>query len=170
MDVGKDVYKRQDCMEYLSSVKSSKIEVFHPKEMFDNTLIAMQMEETGWYVVNVIDGGVLSQIALNNSMDVITLLLIMIVLVPCVFFLLNRTMKRPLWRIVNVLNRVQQGDFSSRIQDQGCDEFAVIAQSIDTMSGKLETMIEQVKRCLLYTSIPLPSYDWDGFPGLPPFS
>ena len=135
-----------DWMEYLSSVNSSKIEVFHPKEMFDNTLIAMQMEETGWYVVNVIDGGVLSQIALNNSMDVITLLLIMIVLVPCVFFLLNRTMKRPLWRIVNVLNRVQQGDFSSRIQDQGCDEFAVIAQSIDTMSGKLETMIEQVKR------------------------
>ena len=28
---------------------------------------------------------------------------------------------------MNVLNRVQQGDFSSRIQDQGCDEFAVIA-------------------------------------------
>lgn len=140
-----DTADRADWMEYLSSVNSSKIEVFHPEGMLDNTLIAMKMEETGWYVVNVIDGGVLSQIALNSSAGVITLLLIMMVLVPCVFFLLNRTMKPPLWRIVNSLNRVQQGDFSSRIQDQGCDEFAIIAQSIDVMAGRLETMIEQIK-------------------------
>lgn len=141
-----DTVDEADWMEYLPFVNSSKIEVFHSKGLFGNTLIAMQMEETGWYVVNVIDGGVLSQIALNNSMDVLTLLLVMMVLVPCVFFLLNRTMKRPLWHILNVLDQVQQGDFYSRINDRGCDEFAAIAQSIDTMSGKLETMIEQVKR------------------------
>ncbi len=132
-------------MERLKEVDSSGVSTFASDRLFGDSFIAMKMEETGWYIVNVIDGGALTTMALRSSMDVLFLLFAMMILIPCIFYVLNRTIRHPLRRILGVLEEVKRGDFSARIQDVGGDEFAVIAKSIDNMSEKLTTMIQQVK-------------------------
>ncbi len=141
---GKDTLD-EAVMARLEEVDSPRIYSFASDKLFGDSFIAMKMEETGWYIVNVIDGGELTTMALRSSMDVLFLLFAMMILIPCIFFVLNQTIKQPLRRILCVLEEVKQGDFSAQIQDMGSDEFAVIAKSIDHMSGKLTTMIEQVK-------------------------
>lgn len=104
-----------------------------------------RMPDIGWYVVDVIDGGKLSGLALNSSSHIFVLALLVLCLVVLVFFLLNQSVERPLNRILKNLHGIRHGRFNSRIHDTGKDEFTQISDSIDTMAAAIENMLQKIK-------------------------
>lgn len=124
----------------------SNIQTITPDNPYSGDyIIYRQLEDTGWYVVNVIDGTTLSRMALSSSFDIFVLILLMMILVPFVFVMLNRSVQSPLHRILAAIDRVQDGDFSARINDIGKDEFTQISTSIDNMASSLEEMVEEIR-------------------------
>lgn len=130
-------------------VRSSKEKGIHSASIgsrfIRDRVIYTKLSEIGWYVAEVIDGDALSMLALRNCASILLLMLFALLLIPLVFLIMNYSIDKPLSRILTDIARIQQGEFSARINDKGNDEFSQISNSIDTLSGRLEDMIEKVK-------------------------
>lgn len=138
--------KQKAIAEKILEHRGSGIQTITPENPYSGDyIIYLQMNETGWFVVDVVDGTTLSKMALASSFDIILLILLVMLLVPFVFMILNRSLQNPLHRILLAVGSVQGGDFSVRIKDSGNDEFTQISQSIDSMASALEQMVEQIR-------------------------
>lgn len=110
----------------------------------DYAIIA-QIPDISWYVVCVVNGNVLSSVAFRSSRYVFLLAIIVLILMILVFSLLSNSIAQPVNRILRGISYVEQGNFEHRIKDTGHDEFALIADSMDGMSEKLQQMIIQIR-------------------------
>ena len=123
------------------------IQVLPPSDpLFGDYVIYRTLDETGWCVVEVIDGQALGNMALSNSFDIAVLILMVMALLPIVFLVINRTLRSPLDRILSAIGNIRRGDFSARIRDDGNDEFTQIALSIDSMSANLQRLVAQIRK------------------------
>ena len=111
----------------------------------DYAIIA-QIPDISWYVVCVVNGNVLSSVALRSSWYVFLLAIVVLILMVLVFSLLSNSVAQPVNRILRGISYVEQGHFEHRIKDTGHDEFALIADSMDGMSEKLQQMIIQIRK------------------------
>ena len=70
------------------------IHVLPPSDpLFGDYVIYRTLDETGWCVVEVIDGQALGSMALSNSFDIAVLILMVMALLPIVFLVINRTLR-----------------------------------------------------------------------------
>lgn len=110
----------------------------------DYAIIA-QIPDIAWYVVCVVNGNVLSSVAFRSCQYVLLMAGIVLILMILVLILLSSSIGHPVKRILRGIGYVEQGNFEHRIKDKGHDEFALIADSIDSMSAKLQDMIVQIR-------------------------
>lgn len=110
----------------------------------DYAIIA-QIRDIPWYIVCLVDGNVLSAVAFRSCQYVLMLAVIVLILMVLVFSLLSASISQPVNRILRGIRYVERGDFDHRINDTGHDEFALIADSVDDMSEKLQKMIVQIR-------------------------
>lgn len=115
------------------------------KALATDYILSMPLAEIGWQVVNVVDGAALARLALSNCRNLVLLTMVMLCILPLLIWVNNRSVTIPLERILTGLEAIRQGDFDTRVGDDGNDEFSQIASSIDQMSQRLHDLIEQVK-------------------------
>jgi len=81
----------------------------------------------------------------SNRSFIINILLTLIVI--CVgifaFWYLSRVIMNPIEKLLRMSNRISEGDFSSRVEIAASEEFNELASSMNTMSEKIELLIEK---------------------------
>ena len=80
----------------------------------------------------------------SNRNLLINILLILAVVVAgvLVFWYISREFMRPVEKLLQMSNKISEGDFSSRIDSMSSQEFNELALSMNTMSGKIEHLID----------------------------
>lgn len=142
----RDTAVQRELAGLILDCSQSGVQTITPDSYTGDYVIYQKLDDTGWYVVDVIDGVRLSQIALASSYDILALIVLMMLLLPIVFIVLNRSLQKPLHRILHAIAHIRDGDFSARIGDVGGDEFTQISGSIDGMSSALQQMVEQIRK------------------------
>lgn len=59
------------------------------------------------------------------------------------FWYISRVIMGPIEKLLSMSNKISEGDFSSRVELSASDEFNELAQSMNTMSEKIELLIEK---------------------------
>jgi len=76
---------------------------------------------------------------------ILNIILSIVVLIAGLFAFLyaSRSLKNPIEKLLRISNKISEGDFSSRIELSASDEFNVLAAGMNTMSEKIELLLEQ---------------------------
>jgi len=76
---------------------------------------------------------------------VLNILFTVVVLIVGVFAFLyiSRSLMNPIEKLLRISNKISEGDFSSRVELSASDEFNVLAAGMNTMSEKIELLLEQ---------------------------
>jgi two-component system sensor histidine kinase YesM len=89
----------------------------------------------------------LNQIIARSSTQnfVVNLSLIGIVFIVCwfTFWYISRSLQTPIKKLLNMSNRISEGDFSLRVSLSASDEFNDLAEGMNIMSEKIELLLEQ---------------------------
>ena len=80
----------------------------------------------------------------SNRNLLINILLILAVVIAgiLVFWYISREFMKPVGKLLQMSNKISEGDFSSRIDGMSSQEFNELALSMNTMSGKIEQLID----------------------------
>ena len=93
------------------------------------------------------DAAVLNQTMSRRSTFnfIINLVLIAVVLIVCwfTFWYLSRSLQTPIRKLLIMSNKISEGDFSPRVSLSSSDEFSDLADSMNTMSEKIELLLEK---------------------------
>ena len=93
------------------------------------------------------DAAVLNQAMSRRSTlnFVVNLSLIAIVLLVCwfTFWYLSKSLQNPIRKLLNMSNKISQGDFSPRVSLSASDEFNDLADSMNTMAEQIELLLEK---------------------------
>lgn len=73
----------------------------------------------------------------------ITLILIVISVGLFAFFYIYKSIMNPIEKLLSMSNKISEGDFSSRVELVASDEFNELALGMNTMSEKIELLIEK---------------------------
>ena len=126
------------------------IEIFMPRKLKFQVLLFMTFNVILWFVISDSAMGILDVLEARNiysmtkkSYSLFILfqaLLYVLVNIPFVFFLINH-IDKPVQKILKVLNRIKEEDFSEQIEFCATNEFDEIKNSINVMSQELEKSI-----------------------------
>ena len=93
------------------------------------------------------DAAVLNQTMSRRSTFnfILNLVLIAVVLIVCwfTFWYLSRSLQTPIRKLLIMSNKISEGDFSPRVSLSSSDEFNDLADSMNTMSEKIELLLEK---------------------------
>ena len=81
----------------------------------------------------------------NNRNFIISFILALVIIVIGIlaFYYISRGLMRPIEKLLRMSNKISEGDFSSRIELEASAEFNELAQSMNTMSERIELLIEK---------------------------
>jgi len=95
----------------------------------------------------VIEAAVLNEQMSQRSANSFTIMLILtIVLVVAggfAFWYISRSLMNPIEKLVKMSNKIAEGDFSMRLKLDTSDEFSALATGLNTMSEKIEILMEK---------------------------
>lgn len=126
------------------------IEIFMPRKLKFQVLLFMTFNVILWFVISDSAMGILDVLEARNIYSMtkksysffilFQALLYVLVNIPFVFFLINH-IDKPVQKILKVLNRIKEEDFSEQIEFCATNEFDEIKNSINVMSQELEKSI-----------------------------
>ena len=81
----------------------------------------------------------------NNRNFFINIILAIVIIVVGIlaFFYISRGLMNPIDKLLRLSNKISEGDFSSRIELSASEEFNELAVSMNTMSERIELLIEK---------------------------
>ena len=98
----------------------------------------------GWYLVDVVPlDEIIDPIAISRDMFYLAMILLVLVGISS-SVLLYRNVQRPIRRLIQGLQSVQRGDFSTRISTNVNNEFTFLFYRFNDMSKQIQDLIENV--------------------------
>lgn len=76
---------------------------------------------------------------INNIISGVTLLVLLMV-----FYYLNRIIVRPIYKIVDVMNRVSAGDLTPRVDHESQDELGMLTTAVNSMTAEVQRIIKSI--------------------------
>jgi len=120
----------------------------HAEYVFDGTTkftTIRQVEEYGWYILGTVDE---SEIA-DNSKSILTLLVVIgciaLVIALIISFVFSKSLTNNVKKVLNNMEKVKNGDLTSRLEIKSNDELGVLGQFINETMEELSSLISNIK-------------------------
>ncbi|MDJ0846734.1 methyl-accepting chemotaxis protein [Crocosphaera sp.] len=102
-----------------------------------------QMPDLGWNTVVTLDNAVAFAPQRRLLSAIFLGTLVTAGLAGVVAVLLSEEITRPLRRVTKAVKKIGEGDLSVEIETSGHDEFAVLAENVNTMSQRIYSLVEK---------------------------
>jgi signal transduction histidine kinase len=114
----------------------------------DYLVILGMLKTADWAVIDIIDDATVPYINLGRSryMFEATGMIVFLVAFIVLFILLNYQVARPLGRLMKATVRLENGDFSVRINSRETNELGIVSNSFDRMVSRLQKYYEELQR------------------------
>lgn len=86
------------------------------------------------------------------------IVLVVVIIAICISVKTVRKITKPLNELIDVTNKISEGDFESKVKINSDDEMMLLADSVNDMSDKLNLMVETIKqdeKIMRYTELRL---------------
>ncbi|HAC65347.1 MAG TPA: chemotaxis protein CheD, partial [Cyanothece sp. UBA12306] len=97
----------------------------------------------GWTAVTTLD----KNIAFASKNKVLTIIFLQTILITAIVgvsaLLLTERAIRPLNKVLSTLKKISAGDLNVKVPTQGQNEFAILGQTVNSMTQRLKTLIEE---------------------------
>lgn len=112
----------------------------------ENYLVNYQKQKNfNWYIVMFTPHKYIHSDISDIRIEIITIAIIFILLVGVMSCLLYFSVKEPLYRLLNSMNKVSNGDLAIQINDEYNDEIGLLREDFNYMMGKISELIKQIK-------------------------
>ncbi len=114
----------------------------------DYLVMAGILKAADWVVIDIIDNGSVPYVNLNRSRFIFeaTGMLVFLGGFIVLFILMNYQIARPLGRLIRATARLEEGDFSVRINSRETNELGVVSNSFDRMVSRLQQYYGELQR------------------------
>ena len=114
----------------------------------DYLVMTGMLKAADWVVVDIIDNGSVPYVNLNRSrfMFEATAMTVFLVGFIALFILMNYQIARPLGHLIRATARLEEGDFSVRINSKETNELGIVSNSFDRMVSRLQQYYGELQR------------------------
>ena len=104
-----------------------------------------QLDTANWIIASSINGAELYggiSVIRNTILIIISVLSIVVLAISIVF---SRNISKPVSGLVNIMQRVAQGDLNQRAEYSNCHEISVLSSNFNDMLNNLQSLIKKIK-------------------------
>lgn len=111
----------------------------------DNYLIVTRyLGQPGWQIAGIIDKNVLTQGSRQISYAVLTALILVAIAAFFSAAYISESVSKPVQQLAKLMERVEQGDLSVRMEDCSNDEFSRLGKTFNQMLSQMQVLMDQI--------------------------
>lgn len=104
-----------------------------------------KIDVLNWYVISQVSGQYLYRKSQPIGLFILYFAFASLILAALTLLLLSRGILVPIRKIINIINKVKQGDMNAKINDTHQDELGIVAASFDEMTDEIQSLINRIK-------------------------
>lgn len=104
-----------------------------------------KIDKTPFYVITITPYSYIYQSSLSLGRQILLVAIIVLVLAIALSFAISNSISRPLAKLVDLMHKAKQGDFTETVQDKSNDEIGQVIANFDDMMINIKGLIEKVK-------------------------
>lgn len=141
------MYSESLLLQEIKKNKESAVYSFNSMVSGERNLIAYTyIPSADWYIISTIPFTYLNDKSVQIGIYITILGIICFLLALLLSFIVSRSISKPLKKLVNSMNSVKMGDFSTHIKDDSSDELGKVTTNFNNMVRELQFLINEVKK------------------------